>query len=265
MAIKTPSPSIFRPQQRHRPERARREPQADRGDRSPQDPARRGQPRRADDADRLQRHRPRRGAERAARGVGVQRRRAGVPVQSEQARADLYARRRCCKPPRYNAYYEIEEVKPVDVASWKLELAGSIERQAALDRAADLRTAGAGIDHPPHLRRGLGLYRPVVGREPQAVPGARRRRPHRQIRRCSAAPTTIRASSTWRPRCIRRPSWRPNTPSEPITDPFGFPLRLRTATKLGFKNPKWITSIEVTNTYPGGYWEDRGFNWHSGL
>ena len=52
---------------------------------------------------------------------------------------------------------------------------------------------------------------------------------------------------------------------EPITDPFGFPLRLRTAVKLGFKNPKWITSIEVTNTYPGGYWEDRGFNWFSGI
>ena len=52
---------------------------------------------------------------------------------------------------------------------------------------------------------------------------------------------------------------------EPITDPFGFPLRLRTATKLGYKNPKWITAIEVTNTYPGGYWEDRGFNWFSGL
>ncbi len=52
---------------------------------------------------------------------------------------------------------------------------------------------------------------------------------------------------------------------EPITDPFGFPLRLRTATKLGFKNPKWITSIEVTNRYPGGYWEDKGFNWASGI
>src|SRR6202008_3727417 len=45
---------------------------------------------------------------------------------------------------------------------------------------------------------------------------------------------------------------------EPITDPFGFPLRLRTATKLGFKNPKWITAIEVTNQYRGGYWEARG-------
>ena len=22
--------------------------------------------------------------------------------------------------------------------------------------------------------------------------------------------------------------------------------------------------MEVTNTYPGGYWEDRGFNWHAG-
>ncbi len=52
---------------------------------------------------------------------------------------------------------------------------------------------------------------------------------------------------------------------DPITDPFGFPLRLRTAVKLGFKNPKWITSMEVTNTYPGGYWEDKGFNWFSGL
>jgi DMSO/TMAO reductase YedYZ molybdopterin-dependent catalytic subunit len=48
-------------------------------------------------------------------------------------------------------------------------------------------------------------------------------------------------------------------------DPFGYPLRLRTSTKLGFKNPKWITAIEVTNTYPGGYWEDLGFNWFSGI
>ncbi len=52
---------------------------------------------------------------------------------------------------------------------------------------------------------------------------------------------------------------------ETMADPFGYPLRLRTSTKLGFKNPKWITAIEVTNTYPGGYWEDRGFNWFSGL
>jgi DMSO/TMAO reductase YedYZ molybdopterin-dependent catalytic subunit len=42
------------------------------------------------------------------------------------------------KPPRFNAYYDIEDVKPVDGASWKLELAGRIGRQTAVDRAADL-------------------------------------------------------------------------------------------------------------------------------
>lgn len=35
--------------------------------------------------------------------------------------------------------------------------------------------------------------------------------------------------------------------------------------KLGFKNPKWLTAIEVTNNYPGGYWEDRGYNCFSGM
>ena len=52
---------------------------------------------------------------------------------------------------------------------------------------------------------------------------------------------------------------------EPIADPFGYPLRLRTATKIGFKNAKWVTAIEVTNTYPSSYWADRGFNWYSGI
>ena len=45
----------------------------------------------------------------------------------------------------------------------------------------------------------------------------------------------------------------------------GFPARLLVSNRYGFKNPKWITAIEVTNKYPGGYWEDRGFNWHSGI
>jgi len=45
---------------------------------------------------------------------------------------------------------------------------------------------------------------------------------------------------------------------------YGFPMRLRVPTKLGFKNPKHIMALFVTNTYPGGYWEDQGYNWFSG-
>lgn len=45
---------------------------------------------------------------------------------------------------------------------------------------------------------------------------------------------------------------------------YGFPMKLRVPTKLGFKNPKHIKAIFVTNEYPGGYWEDQGYNWFSG-
>ena len=45
---------------------------------------------------------------------------------------------------------------------------------------------------------------------------------------------------------------------------YGFPMKLRMPTKLGYKNPKHITEIFVTNSYPGGYWEDKGYNWFGG-
>jgi DMSO/TMAO reductase YedYZ molybdopterin-dependent catalytic subunit len=46
---------------------------------------------------------------------------------------------------------------------------------------------------------------------------------------------------------------------------FGFPLRIRIPTKLGFKNPKHVIGMAILNHYTGGYWEDQGYNWFSGL
>jgi DMSO/TMAO reductase YedYZ molybdopterin-dependent catalytic subunit len=51
----------------------------------------------------------------------------------------------------------------------------------------------------------------------------------------------------------------------PIEPKFGAPMRLKMTTKLGFKQPKYITSIQVTNEYQGGYWEDLGYNWFAGI
>jgi DMSO/TMAO reductase YedYZ molybdopterin-dependent catalytic subunit len=45
----------------------------------------------------------------------------------------------------------------------------------------------------------------------------------------------------------------------------GFPMRIRIPTKLGFKNPKYVVGLAVLNNYTGGYWEDKGYNWFSGL
>jgi DMSO/TMAO reductase YedYZ molybdopterin-dependent catalytic subunit len=46
---------------------------------------------------------------------------------------------------------------------------------------------------------------------------------------------------------------------------YGFPFKIRIPTKLGFKNPKFVTAIYVTNRNPGGFWGDRGYNWFSGI
>jgi hypothetical protein len=51
---------------------------------------------------------------------------------------------------------------------------------------------------------------------------------------------------------------------KPLAPEWGAPVRLRIPTKLGFKSAKDIQAISVTNTYPGGYWEDQGYNWFSG-
>ncbi len=34
---------------------------------------------------------------------------------------------------------------------------------------------------------------------------------------------------------------------------------------LTSKNPKWVTTIFVSNTQPHGFWPDRGYNWFSGI
>jgi DMSO/TMAO reductase YedYZ molybdopterin-dependent catalytic subunit len=46
---------------------------------------------------------------------------------------------------------------------------------------------------------------------------------------------------------------------------YGYPFKIRIPTKLGFKNPKFVTTIYVTNKEPRGFWSDRGYNWFSGL
>lgn len=178
--------------------------------------------------------------------------------------APTYAAAQVVKPPRFNAYYGIEDVEPVDGSAWRLELAGLVGDK----RPWTLRDINAlpaqtwiyrhvcveGWDYigqwsGPNFR----LFLERVGADLTAKYVAFR---------CADGYTgSIDMPSALHPQTILATRYA----DEPIADPFGFPLRLRTAVKLGFKNPKWITAIEVTNQYPGGYWEDRGFNWFSGL
>src|SRR5580704_7193275 len=43
--------------------------------------------------------------------------------------APTYSASQVVKPPRFNAHFDIEDVKPIDGATWKLELAGRIDNK----------------------------------------------------------------------------------------------------------------------------------------
>jgi DMSO/TMAO reductase YedYZ molybdopterin-dependent catalytic subunit len=51
----------------------------------------------------------------------------------------------------------------------------------------------------------------------------------------------------------------------------GAPVRLRAERQLGYKMPKYVQRIELTDTFArigggkGGYWEDQGYQWYGGI
>ena len=53
--------------------------------------------------------------------------------------------------------------------------------------------------------------------------------------------------------------------------PHGAPLRVRLERKLGYKHAKYITGIDLVDSLAGidggqgGYWEDRGYQWHGAI
>jgi DMSO/TMAO reductase YedYZ molybdopterin-dependent catalytic subunit len=168
------------------------------------------------------------------------------------------------KPPRFNAYYEITEVKPVEVGNWKLELAGLIQdkRPWTAQLIGQLPETELIVRHI--CVEGwdyIGQWSGVNLRHFLERIGADLTAKYVAFRCADDYTGSIDMASALHPQTILATKYA----REPITDPFGFPLRLRMGTKLGFKQPKWITAMEVTNKYPGGYWEDQGFNWFSGI
>lgn len=178
--------------------------------------------------------------------------------------APTYSVSQVVKPPRFNAYYEIQDVKPVDMSTWKLELTGLVQdkRPWTIDQIRALPEQELIIRHicvegwdyigqwsGPNLKQFLTRVGADLTAKYVAFYGE------------DDYMESIDMASALHPQTILATKYA----GDPITDPFGAPLRLRTAVKLGFKNPKWIRAIEVTNTYQDGFWEEQGFNWYSGL
>jgi len=178
--------------------------------------------------------------------------------------APTFSASQVVKPPRFNAHFSIDEVKPIDGASWKLELAGRIadKRPWTAQQIYQLPEQEIIIRHicvegwdyigqwsGPNLRAFLER----VGAELTAK---------YVYFICNDDYTeSIDMETALHPQTILATKYA----DELIADPFGYPLRLRTSTKLGYKNAKWIKAIEVTNDFRETFWSKQGFNWFAGI
>jgi DMSO/TMAO reductase YedYZ molybdopterin-dependent catalytic subunit len=178
--------------------------------------------------------------------------------------APTYSEALVVKPPRFNAYYDIEDVKPVDGATWKLELSGLIadKRPWTLEQLYQLPEQEMIIKHIcvegwDYIGQWSGINLRVFLERIGADTTAK----YVAFRCADDYTESIDMASALHPQTILATKYA----GEPIADPFGFPLRLRTATKLGFKNAKWVRAIEVTNDFPDTYYRKEGFNWFAGI
>ena len=167
------------------------------------------------------------------------------------------------KPFPFNAYYGEDEVRVVDGNDYKLELSGMIADKKpwrlpelyALPQTSQITRhicvegwsaigKWSGVRFSTFLERiGADLTAKYVG-----------------FNCADNYSTSIDMATALHPQTLLTFRF-----ADRILPPkYGFPMKLRMPTKLGFKNPKHITEIMVSNSYLGGYWEDQGYNWYSG-
>jgi DMSO/TMAO reductase YedYZ molybdopterin-dependent catalytic subunit len=168
------------------------------------------------------------------------------------------------RPPRYNAFYPKEQVKPVDGEAWKLELAGLVNDRQSWDMRA-LYSLPRETQITRHICvEGwdyIGKWSGVPLKAFLERIGADMRAKYVAFKCPDGYSSSIDMPTALHPQTILATHYD----GAPLPLEYGFPVRLKTPLKLGFKQPKWIAAMEVTNTYRGGYWEDGGYNWFSGV
>jgi DMSO/TMAO reductase YedYZ molybdopterin-dependent catalytic subunit len=178
--------------------------------------------------------------------------------------APTYPASMILKPPKFNAYYDVMDIKPVDGATWRLEVSGLVADKRSWT-AQDLQALPQRTMVIKHICvegwSYIGGWTGVPLRAFLERVGADQRAKYVAFKTADDYPSSIDMATALHPQTLLATKYADET----LADPFGYPLRLRMATKLGYKNPKWVTAIEVTNTYPGGFWESKGFPWFAGI
>ena len=168
------------------------------------------------------------------------------------------------RPFPFNAYYREDEAPIVDGDTYRLELSGLIRDRRSWSLAA--------LDALPQTSQitrhvcvegwsAVGKWGGVQFRTFLERVGADLNAKYVGFKCADDYYTSIDMASALHPQTQLTLRFDDRT----LPRSYGFPMKLRIPTKLGFKNPKHIMAIFVTNMYPGGYWEDKGYNWFAGL
>jgi len=180
-----------------------------------------------------------------------------------QALAPTYAESDVVRDFRYNAYFPASQAPKLAAADYRLELSGLIENKRpwsvedlyALPQESQI-TRHVCVEGWSMIGKWAG---PRLGDFLQRV-GADLTAKYVGFQCADGYYGSIDMATALHPQTIMAVKFA----DEVLPAKFGYPFKVRIPTKLGFKNPKWVTTIFVTNRMPGGFWEDRGYNWYSG-
>jgi DMSO/TMAO reductase YedYZ molybdopterin-dependent catalytic subunit len=177
--------------------------------------------------------------------------------------APTYAAKDITDPFPFNAFYPEDSAPEVDGDTWKLELSGLVTEKAPWT-LTQLRALPQESQITRHICiegwSAIGQWSGVPFRNFLERVGADLRARYVGFKCADRYYSSIDMATALHPQTILALDFRDN----PLPDKYGFPVKLRVPTKLGFKNPKHIVAMFVTNDYPGGWWEDQGYNWYSG-
>jgi DMSO/TMAO reductase YedYZ molybdopterin-dependent catalytic subunit len=167
------------------------------------------------------------------------------------------------RPFPFNAFYGEEDVPEVDGGDWRLELSGMIADKKSWT-LAQLRALPQQSQVTRHICvegwSAIGKWGGVPFSHFLRLVGADLSAKYVGFKCADDYFTSIDMATALHPQTVMALTYD----GQPLPPRYGFPMKLRMPTKLGYKNPKHIQAIFVTNTYPGGYWEDQGYNWFGG-
>lgn len=182
---------------------------------------------------------------------------------SRHRMAENYPVSAITKPFRFNAYYAQWQVRPVP-DNWTLAVTGLVQDKRPWSLPALMALPQQGqitrhicIEGWSQIGQWSGVPLAAFLRRIGADLSAR----YVAFTCFDGYSTSIDMASALHPQTLLALDFE----TQPLTPQWGAPLRLRIPTKLGFKSAKNLEAIEITNTYPSGYWEKQGYGWFAGV